>query len=140
MEPRTKHQFSLRRLLIAVTIISSVLALALTFPVATAELVTVNLLLIAPAGIVFSIAFWLSKNRRRTTIILIAGILLGWLLAPKLFVSWSRPPTFWDEFRIDFDTIGLFMFGGAIAAAVLDFIVTLATHKPNTEQRRITNG
>ena len=138
MDPRTKYQFSLRRLLIAVTIISSVLALTLAFPIAIAELVTVNLLLIAPAGIVFGIAFWLSKNRRRTSIIMIAGIVLGWFLAPKLFVSWSGPPTFWDRFRVDFDTIGVFMFGGAFTAAFLDFIVTRVTHNPKAKQRRIT--
>ncbi|MEL7500577.1 MAG: hypothetical protein AAFN77_23495 [Planctomycetota bacterium] len=140
MEPTTKHQFSLRRMLIAVTIVGAVLAVAISFPIATAEWVTVNLLLIAPSAFVFNAAVWFSKNRQRTTIMLIGGVFLGWLISPKLFVSWSRPPTFWDEFNIDFDTIGLFMFGGAIAAAVLDIIVTLATHKPDPEERPIRNG
>lgn len=126
-----KRQISLRRLLGAVTIVASVLALATAYPIATAELVTVNLLLIAPSAIVFGIAYWLSKNRRRTTILLFTGIFLGNLFAPSLFVSWDLPPTFWDRFRINFDTIGLFMFGGAIIATVVD----LLPFWPNNEKQ-----
>lgn len=124
MQYQRKRQLSLRRLLVVATIVTPLLAFAALYPVATAELVTVNLLLVAPAAIVFGVACWLSNNKRRTIVVLCTGIFFGWLLTPKLFVNWSRAPTFWDEFKIDFNTTGIFMLGGAVTAFAVDLIAT----------------
>ena len=71
-----KQSFTLWRMMLGVTVVAVVLALARAFPVFVVQFVTVNLLLAAPALSVLSVATWLSNNRRRTLIVIGAQSLL----------------------------------------------------------------
>ena len=119
--------------MLGVTVVAVVLALARAFPVFVVQFVTVNLLPAAPALSVLSVATWLSNNRRRTLIVIGGAIFVGWLISPYIYVYWSRPPTFWDRFWVDFYSIGMFMFGGAIIGAILDMMIRFAMPKTKRE-------
>ena len=129
MKLKSITPFSLGRVLMLLAIVGPLLGLSLFFPDAMADLVVARLLLIAPAAVVCGIAFYLSTTRLRTSILLIVGILAGWMLAPQVLVNWGRPPSFWEEFRFDLDTVGIFVLGGALVAAVLDYALSLAAKK-----------
>ena len=124
-----KSQYSLRRLLCNVAAICVVLGCAIKYPIPTAILTT-KLLLFAPALTVTLIACWLSKNRKRTALVVLTGAIIGWLLSPTIFVSWSRPPTFLDHFLIDFNTVGVFSGVGALVFAMLEWIIATISRRP----------
>ena len=120
------HQFSLRRMSVAIAILSAVLAITTAFPIFVAQNVTFNLLLYAPAGIVVLFATWLSKNRVRAIALLLTGAFAGWLASPRVLVNWgSYIPTFWDWFIVDFTSLGLWTLGGTLAAAAVNLVVDL---------------
>ena len=123
-----KSQFSLRRFFFYITFLAGVLGVALAFPVATGS-VTVKLLLVLPTLIVASLAYWLSRNRRLTLIVVAAGAFAGWLVAPRILVNWGRPPTFWDHFLIDFNTVGIFAAGGALIFALIELGISTASRR-----------
>ena len=125
-----KQTFTLRRMMRVVAVVAVVMAFTQAYPVLAAQLV-VNLLLAAPALIVLSVATWLSPNRRQSLIVIGLAIFAGWLISPYIYVSWSRPPTFWDRFKVDFNSIGLFMIGGAFVGVVMDMIIRFAMLKTN---------
>ena len=114
-----------------IAIVAVVLSLTQAYPVLVAELVTMNLLLAAPALAVFVVAALLSRNRRRTMLVVGISILIGWLISPTVYVSWSRPPTFFDRFRVDFYSIWMFMLCAAIAGSILDLLITCASLNTN---------
>ena len=114
------RQFTIRRMMFATAILAAVVALVRAYPVVIAELVTVNLLLVAPAAIVLLLAVGISRNRRRTFIVVGIFILVGWALSPTIHIGGARPPTFWYRFKVDFYSIGMFMLGGAVAGAMLE--------------------
>ena len=133
-ESNSKHQYSLRRLICALTVLSVVFAISAAYPVFVAEVITVNLLLCAPALLVLAIAVWNSKNPRRTLCIVLVGIFVAWFTAPRLMVNWgSYLPTFWDRFKVDFDTISVWVACGAVIAAGLDAITTLVREEPSDD-------
>ena len=125
-----KQTFTLRRMMKVVAVVAVVVAFIQAYPVLAAQLV-VNLLLAAPALIVLSVATWLSPNPRQSLIVIGLAIFAGWLISPYIYVSWSRPPTFWDRFKVDFNSIGLFMIGGAFVGVVMDMIIRFAMLKKN---------
>ena len=67
----------------------------------------------------------------RTMLVVGISILIGWLISPTVYVSWSRPPTFFDRFRVDFYSIGMFMLCAAIAGSILDLLITCASLNTN---------
>ena len=121
-------KFSLKKLLINAAVLCVVLGVALAFPVAMAS-VTVKLLLVAPTLGVAALASWLSRNRRLTLIVVAAGAFAGWILAPRVLTTWGRPPTFWDHFLIDFDTVGVYAAAGAFVFALIEFGVSAASRR-----------
>jgi len=119
--------------MLGMSAVAAVLAIVQAYPVLVAELITVNLLLAAPAILVLLVALWLSGNRRRSLVVIGTSIIIGWLISPYIYVSWSRPPTFWDRFRVDFYSIGMFMLAGAIVGTMLDFMITFAIFRTNAK-------
>ena len=113
--------------------VAAVLAIVQAYPVLIAELITVNFLLAAPAALVLLVRLWFSSNRRRSLIIIGISIFIGWLISPYIYVSWSRPPTFWDRFRVDFYSIGMFMLTGAIVGTMLDLLITFSILRTNAK-------
>ena len=121
MEDGRNNQFTIKRLLIAITILAAVLGFTTAFPIVSAKFTT-KLLIAMPSLTVLSIAYWLSTARRRTLTIVTLAILAGWLLSPVIFVNWGRIPTFWDHFHLDFWNVGMYMFGAAIVGGIFDWV------------------
>lgn len=112
-------QFTLRRLLVNVTVLSVVLALVGAFPDAMLSL-TLLLILYAPAAVIVAAACFYSNLKWQTFYVVFGGALLGWILAPRMIVDWESPPTFWQIFKIDLQTIGVSAAIGAFIASVVD--------------------
>ena len=134
-----KNQYSLRRLFTNMTVLCVVLAIAIKFPIGTARFTT-TLLLFAPCLTVAAIACWLSHNRRRTLFVVLVGGFIGFLIAPRMFVSWARPPTFWDRFLIDFRTAGIFSGCSAFVFAVLEWTVSFGSRHPTWFSSKVPQG
>ena len=105
-----------------VTVLAVVLALVTAFPDA-ARAVTLWLLLYSPAIMISAFALRRSSKRSQTVLLLSSFVLAAWLLSPRMFVCWARPPTFWDDFMVYFTTVGLFTGVGALIAACIDAIL-----------------
>ena len=41
----------------------------------------------------------------------------------------GRPPTFWDHFLIDFNTVGIFAAGGALIFALIELGISTASRR-----------
>jgi hypothetical protein len=128
------QQFTLRRLFINMSVVCVVLAFAVTFPRLALSL-TLLLLLYLPALIVLGIACYFSTKPKRTSLIVSVGAIVSWILSPRMFVSWGEPPTFWDLFMVDFQTVGVFTAFGALVFAVLDWIISTASRRPTPHAR-----
>lgn len=125
-----KQQYSLRRLLVCTVLFFGVLAAAVNFPILVASLITTKLLLFAPAIGVGAVAMWISRNRRRTLTVVFIGAFAGSLFAPSIMVTRVIPPTFWDHFLIDFNTIGIFSGVWALVFAILEWIIANSSRRP----------
>ena len=124
-----RNQFTLRRLLINVTVLALVLAFATAFPSATLS-ITLTLLLFSPAIVISTFAIWRSSRRGRTIAWLLFGLLIAGLLTPKIMANWGRPLTFWEVFMLDFSTIGIGTGFGAFVAAIIDATFQPASRRP----------
>lgn len=110
-------QYSLRRLLFNLTALCVVCATVAAFPQAALS-ITLLLLLYAPTLIVMAVACALSPHWMRTLVVVSAGAFAGWLLTPRMLVSWGAPPSFWDLFLVEFQTTGLGAFVGSALFAI----------------------
>ncbi|MCA9125212.1 MAG: hypothetical protein H6822_00075 [Planctomycetaceae bacterium] len=115
-------QFTLRRLLVNVTIFCTLLGIIAAFPNATLVL-TLLLVQYAPALLIIAFACYQSDCRYRTLAFVCAGTLLGWILSPRMCVLWSSPPTFWGLFLLRFQTLGIGTAVGTFIAAAINWIV-----------------
>ncbi len=122
-------QFTIRRLLINVTILCVVLALAVTFP-QLARSLTLFLLLYLPTLIVLGTACYFSSQPIRTLLVVVVGAILGWVVSPRIFVNRDVPMTFWDSFILDFKTAGVFTAVAALVFAVFDWAITATSRRP----------
>ena len=124
-----RNQFTLRRLLINVTVLALVLAFATAYPRATLS-TTLTLFLFSPAIVISTFTIWRSPRRGRTIAWLLVGLLIAGLLTPKVMANWVRPPTFWEVFMLDFSNIGIGTGLGTFVAAVIDATLQPASRRP----------
>lgn len=117
--PMKKHQFTLRYLLLYVTVLASVLGVATAFP-ADALSLTLLLLVFSPALIISTFAIWRSARCRITVAWIAAAVLIALLQTPA--IMYARPPlrTIWDSFMLDFTSIGLSIACASLMAALVD--------------------
>ena len=132
-------RYSLRRLFVNLSVLCCALALISYFPVASRAF-TSTLLLCAPSLLVIGVACWFSERRIQTFSIVSLGALLGWLLSPRLGVSWGGVPTFWDYFLVDFHSVGMFSAAGAVMFAVAECLIRNAAGRPRKRNVELPPG
>jgi prepilin-type N-terminal cleavage/methylation domain-containing protein len=114
-------RFSLRRAFVGATVVCVAAALAKAFPGPTLKL-TLTLLLVAPTICVLGAAAVISSRKTRCVSIGLIGALLGWLMTPRMMVSWQQAPSFWDLFQVDLHTTGLGAAGGAVFGLLIQWV------------------
>lgn len=124
-----RAQFSLFGLFAAITLLCVGLWWGLAFPQAAWQ-VALKLLLIAPTMAVLTTACWFSRNRTRTAALGALAAVVGFQLGPRVLIS-AEPFHFshWDRFLLDLPTRGLPMAGCALAAVVVERLVSNATRR-----------
>jgi hypothetical protein len=111
--------FSLRRLLVGVTVVCVICALVANFPKA-AFAVVLAVPFFLPTVVVCATLPWFSLRPRGALATALAGAIIGWLLTPTLYVNWGTSvPEWWDLYSLDLQTqawppaLGAFVLGFA---------------------------
>jgi hypothetical protein len=109
------YTFSLRRLMIGVTVLCAFCALVAAFPGAT-YMVIWAAGLFAPTIVACAVLPWFSSRPLLTAAVAVAGAILAYLASPTMYVSWAGMPGWWDLYSLDFQTKALPAAGGAFFA------------------------
>lgn len=96
--------FSLRRLLVGVTILCALLALVANFP-AIAFAVVLAIPFVLPTIVVCAGLPWLSSRPIWTFVFTVAGAIMGWVLRPMVYWNFgSNVPDWWTMYSLDLQT------------------------------------
>ena len=111
-------KFSMKRLLINVTLFALLMGLITSFPTVAVR-IAMALSIYFPATAVSVACAACSLHPSRVMASSLAGAVIGWVLSPKVYVNWARPPTSLDLYLLDLSTqIGPTMIGAALAGGI----------------------
>lgn len=99
-----QRTFTLQRLFINLTAFAALLGVVVAFPRISAWCFMHAALLFPALGICLCVAYF-ADFPRKTFGIALLGTFVGLILSPRILASWDEPPSWWDLYLLNFQTL-----------------------------------